>query len=68
VNKKKYTLPFEQESEGTRRYYGFASLLNMLIKESNAFPIDELESSLHPDLYQFFSCMKSYRLAINLIT
>jgi len=54
VNKKKYTLPFEQESEGTRRYYGFASLLNMLIKESNAFPIDELESSLHPDLYQFF--------------
>ncbi len=54
VNEKKYSLPFEFESEGTKRYYGFAGLLNLLIKESNAFPIDELDSSLHPDLYQYF--------------
>ncbi len=54
VDGEKYTLPFELESEGTKRYYGFAGLLNLLIKEQNAFPIDELGSSLHPDLYQYF--------------
>lgn len=54
VNKVKYTLPIELESQGTRRYYGFAGLLALLIKNSMAFPIDELESSLHPDLYLHF--------------
>lgn len=54
VNKVKYTLPIELESQGTRRYYGFAGLLALLIKNSTAFPIDELESSLHPDLYLHF--------------
>ena len=49
-----YKLPFEQESEGTKRYYGFAGLLSLLINRSVAFPIDELESSLHPDLYNQF--------------
>lgn len=50
----KYNLPLEFESQGTRRYYGFAGLLALLIKNSTAFPIDELESSLHPDLYLHF--------------
>jgi len=54
VDGEKYTLPFELESQGTKRYYGFAGLLNLLIKEPNAFLIDELGSSLHPDLYQHF--------------
>lgn len=54
VNNTKYTLPLELESQGTRRYYGFAGLLALLIKNSTAFPIDELESSLHPDLYLHF--------------
>ncbi|NOZ45839.1 MAG: ATP-binding protein [Chlorobi bacterium] len=54
VDGQKYTLPFELESEGTKRYYSFAGLLNLLIKEQNAFPIDELGASLHPDLYQYF--------------
>jgi len=54
VNDKKYMLPFNWESEGTKRYYGFAGILNLLIKKSNAFPIDELEASIHPDLYQYF--------------
>ncbi len=54
VDGEKYTLPFELESEGTKRYYSFAGLLNLLIKEQNALLIDELESSLHPDLYQYF--------------
>ncbi|TXI84518.1 MAG: ATP-binding protein [Crocinitomicaceae bacterium] len=54
VSNTTYTLPFESESQGTRRYYGFAGLLTLLIKNSTAFPIDELESSLHPDLYLHF--------------
>jgi len=54
VNKTKYTLPLEFESQGTRRYYGFAGLLALLIKNSTVFPIDELEASLHPDLYLHF--------------
>lgn len=54
VNEDKYTLPVELESQGTRRYYGFAGLLALLIKGSTAFPIDELEASLHPDLYLHF--------------
>lgn len=54
VNQTKYTLPIEMESQGTRRFYGFAGLLALLIKNSTAFPIDELESSLHPELYTHF--------------
>lgn len=49
-----YSLPLELESEGTRRYYGFAGLLTLLVKNSTAFIIDELEASLHPDLYLHF--------------
>lgn len=54
VNNVKYNLPIEFESEGTRRFYGFAGLLALLIRNSTAFPIDELEASLHPDLYLHF--------------
>jgi AAA15 family ATPase/GTPase len=54
IEGKKYSLPFELESQGTKRYYGFAGLLNLLLKNAAAFPIDELEASLHPDLYLHF--------------
>jgi AAA15 family ATPase/GTPase len=54
VNNNKYALPLELESHGTRRYYGFAGLLALLIKKSAVFSIDELEASLHPDLYSHF--------------
>jgi AAA15 family ATPase/GTPase len=54
VNQVSYLLPIEMESQGTQRYYGFAGLLSALIKVSVAFSIDELESSLHPDLYIHF--------------
>ena len=54
VNQVKYSLPIEMESQGTRRFYGFAGLLSMLIKNSVAFPIDELEASLHPELFTHF--------------
>lgn len=51
VNGTKYSLPIDLESQGTRRYYGFAGLLALLIKHNHLIPIDELEASLHPDLY-----------------
>ena len=54
INDTHYNLPMEQESEGTKRFYGFAGLLALLIRSSTVFPIDELESSLHPDLYTHF--------------
>lgn len=54
VNDSKYYLPLELESEGKKRYYGFAGLLALLTKTSTAFSIDELETSLHPDLYMHF--------------
>lgn len=54
VINKKYKLSFVLESEGTKRYYGYAGLLSLLIQNSIAFPIDELEASLHPDLYLHF--------------
>ena len=55
VNNYSHELPFNEESIGTQRYYGFASLLYMLInEESIVIPIDELESSLHPDLLTHF--------------
>jgi AAA15 family ATPase/GTPase len=54
VNGKKYLLDFDLESQGTQRYYVFACLLSKLINNSILLPIDELESSLHPDLFQHF--------------
>jgi AAA15 family ATPase/GTPase len=54
VNQVAYSLPIEIESQGTKRFYGFAGLLSLLIKKSAAVPIDELEASLHPDLYIHF--------------
>jgi AAA15 family ATPase/GTPase len=54
VNNEKYFLSFADESQGTQRYYGFAGVLCLLIKDSVAFPVDELEASLHPDLFIHF--------------
>jgi len=57
VKNNKFQLPFELESQGTKRYFSFAGILSLLLKDSVAFPIDELESSLHPDLYIHFLLM-----------
>lgn len=54
VKKQLYVLSFDNESQGTQRYYGLAGILYLLIKESTMFSIDELEASLHPDLFQHF--------------
>lgn len=57
VNDKKFYLLLEQESAGTRRYYSFAGLLVNIISESGVLLIDEMESSLHPDLFEHFLLM-----------
>ena len=54
VNGKKYLLDFDSESLGTQRYYTFACLLSKVLNNSILLSVDELESSLHPDLFQHF--------------
>ena len=49
-----YYLPINKESQGTQRYFGFDGILYLLITKSILFPIDELESSFHSDLFQHF--------------
>lgn len=49
-----FSLPYGQESQGTKRYFQFSGLLNSMLKHSKVFTIDELESSLHPDLLKHF--------------
>lgn len=50
----RYRLPYIEESQGTQRYYQFSGLLDLMIRNKVIFPIDELESSLHPDLLKHF--------------
>ena len=54
TNEERYELSIDKESQGTQRYYELAGVLYLLIKNSILFPIDELESSLHPDLFRHF--------------
>ncbi len=51
---KEYRLDYQAESAGTKRYYQFGGLLDLLIRKETIFLIDELESSLHPDLFKHF--------------
>lgn len=50
VKNNSYPLPFGMESDGTRRFYSLAGLLEMARTESNLLAIDEIDASLHPDL------------------
>lgn len=52
-----FSLPFEEQSQGTQRFYGLAGILDLLIRTESIIPVDELESSLHPDLYKHFILM-----------
>jgi AAA15 family ATPase/GTPase len=67
-----YSLPEEFESEGTRRITGVETAFYMAL-EANAFlAIDELESSMHPDLIAFllkkFLDMKNNRSQLLITT
>jgi len=54
IKDKNYVLPMTQESQGTQRYYILAGILSFLLQTPCVISIDELESSLHPDLFQHF--------------
>lgn len=54
ISGKTYKLPIELESDGTVRYYHFAGLLTSMIGNSVIYLIDEIASSLHPDLLKHF--------------
>lgn len=47
-------LPDILESAGTVRYYGLGTILNILLERNAIIPVDELENSLHPDLFAHF--------------
>jgi len=44
------TLPKEEESNGTRRYFQLVGPILMALKNNSFLFIDEIETSLHPDL------------------
>ncbi|MDZ7772206.1 MAG: ATP-binding protein [Balneolaceae bacterium] len=46
------TLPKEEESNGTRRYFQLVGPLLMALKSNSFLFIDEIETSLHPDLLE----------------
>jgi len=50
----KYQIEFDEESRGTQRFYQLAVVLTLLRKKSLVLSIDEIESSLHPDLLKYF--------------
>jgi AAA15 family ATPase/GTPase len=49
-----YALSISKESNGTKRYFGLGGPLYVLIHNSHMLCVDELETSLHPDLMIFF--------------
>jgi hypothetical protein len=51
---KNYALSILKESSGTKRYFGLGGPLYALIHNSHLLCIDELETSLHPDLMKHF--------------
>lgn len=49
-----YLLPFDKESRGSKRYYGLGGVLYTLLTNPGFVSIDELDTSLHPDLLKYF--------------
>ena len=54
MNGKIAAMSFDAQSEGTKRYFELSSILGKLLEENSFVPLDELESSLHPDLADHF--------------
>ena len=48
-----YTLPNSLQSAGTRRTFGIEAAIYDALKNECALPVDEIESSLHPELVEF---------------
>lgn len=54
TEQKEYELPYILESEGTKRYFGLMGILLNLVESKKFMMIDELDMSLHPELYEAF--------------
>ena len=54
VSGSQYALSIGQESNGTQRYFGLGGLMYEITHTSRLLCIDELETSLHPDLMNYF--------------
>lgn len=48
-----YTLPNKLQSAGTRRTLGIEVAIYEALQKERALPVDEIESSLHPELVEF---------------
>lgn len=51
---KMFFIEEDDESNGTRRYFGLTAVLKELIDKKHFICIDELETSLHPELVLFY--------------
>lgn len=51
--KKRYSLPFRMESEGTRRFVYISPIIKAAIKSGKTVIIDEIDASLHPFLVDY---------------
>ena len=49
-----FTLTEEFESAGTKRFLGMATILYKLIHQNCFLPIDEIETSIHYELFSYF--------------
>jgi len=49
-----FSLSLDEESGGTKKYFAYGLLLHYLIHFNKITSIDEIESSLHPDLLEHF--------------
>ncbi len=49
-----FEMEAKDQSSGTLRYFGLGNILHKLTENNTFVSIDELESSLHPDLVQHF--------------
>lgn len=47
-------IKFNEESLGTQRYFGLAGILYRLVTKDTCYCLDELESSIHPELAKHF--------------
>lgn len=54
INGKNFYLNIENESEGTKKFFELSGISFILINSLCILLIDELESSLHPDLFNHF--------------
>lgn len=52
-----FLLPYKAQSLGTKRLFDLAGLVDLMIQEAKMIPVDELESSLHPDLIDLLFTM-----------